>query len=197
MGIVEPRDNSPQVYDLPSPAIRALSQNAPESLASSIAWRRMKLVDRVAQSRAPFSVQNCGTARVDVLNNTADCAEEVARCPLRFVLSDDLTRLCTALAYSKGSRSLDALTCCACPRPLCGSSGALYCRRVRCELVPSHGQSIQSLLCGRQLFGVRTDQVCSTCRSAMAASIPKLLGRRYGRARSLNSRRGASQPPVA
>jgi len=107
MGIVEPHDNSPQLYDLSSPAIRALPQNAPESLASSIAWRRMKLVDRVAQSRAPFMVQDCGTARVDVLNNTADYAEAVARCPLRFVLSDDLTRLCTALAYSKGSRSLE------------------------------------------------------------------------------------------
>ncbi len=107
MRTVEPHDNSPQVYDLLSPAIRALSQNAPESLASSIAWRRMKLIDRVAQSRAPFMVQNYGTAKVDVLNNTAHCAEEVARCPLRFVLSDDLIRLCTALAYSKGSRSLE------------------------------------------------------------------------------------------
>jgi len=29
------------------------------------------------QSRAPFMVQVCGTARVDVLNNTADYAEEV------------------------------------------------------------------------------------------------------------------------
>ena len=67
----------------------------------------MKLVDRVAQSRAPFMVNHCGTARVDVLNNTADCAEKVARCPLRFVLSDELTRLCTALAYSKGSRTLE------------------------------------------------------------------------------------------
>ena len=40
------------------------------------------------------------------LNNAADCAQEVAGCPLRFVLADDLTRLCTALAYSKGARSL-------------------------------------------------------------------------------------------
>jgi hypothetical protein len=43
---------------------------------------------------------------VRVLNNTADCAQEVARCPLRFVLADDLTRLCTALAYSIGSSTL-------------------------------------------------------------------------------------------
>jgi hypothetical protein len=67
----------------------------------------MKLIDRVAQSRAPFMVEQCGGERVDILNNTADCAAEVARCPLRFVLSDELTRLCTALAYSKGSRTLE------------------------------------------------------------------------------------------
>jgi len=67
----------------------------------------MKLADRVAQTRLPFAVQDCSTARVCVLNNTADCAEEVARCPLRFVLSDDLTRLCTALAYSIGSSTLE------------------------------------------------------------------------------------------
>jgi hypothetical protein len=67
----------------------------------------MKLADRVAQTRVPLVVQNCSTARVCVLNNVADCAEEVARCPLRFVLSDDLTRLCTALAYSTGSSTLE------------------------------------------------------------------------------------------
>lgn len=66
----------------------------------------MKLIDRVAQSRAPFMVEHSGTSRVDILNNTADCADDVARCPLRFVLSDELIRLCTALAYSKGSRTL-------------------------------------------------------------------------------------------
>jgi hypothetical protein len=67
----------------------------------------MKLADRVAQCHVPFSAQSLSTGKVDVLNNTADCAEEVARCPMRFVLSDDLTRLCTSLAYSKGSAALD------------------------------------------------------------------------------------------
>lgn len=42
-----------------------------------------------------------------LLNNTANCAADVVRCPLRYVLSDELTRLCTALAYSKGARTLE------------------------------------------------------------------------------------------
>ncbi len=43
---------------------------------------------------------------VTALNNTADCAAPVARCPLRYVLSDDLTRLCADLAYSRGARTM-------------------------------------------------------------------------------------------
>jgi hypothetical protein len=67
----------------------------------------MKLADRVAQTRVPLMVQDRSATGVRVLNNTADCAAEVARCPLRFVLADDLTRLCTALAYSIGSNTLE------------------------------------------------------------------------------------------
>jgi hypothetical protein len=40
------------------------------------------------------------------LNGAADFAAEIEQCPTRYVLSDDLTRLCTALAYSKGARNL-------------------------------------------------------------------------------------------
>jgi hypothetical protein len=66
----------------------------------------MKLADRIAQCRAPFVV-TCGSAgRTRVLSNAAECAHAVSSTPTRFVLSDDLTRLCTALAYSKGSRTL-------------------------------------------------------------------------------------------
>jgi hypothetical protein len=43
---------------------------------------------------------------VTVLNNSANCAADVVRCPLRFVLSDELTRLCVELAYSRGARTL-------------------------------------------------------------------------------------------
>ena len=64
----------------------------------------MKLADQVAQYRTPFVI--IGTREVIRLNNAADCAAQVAAAPIRFVLSDELTRLCTALAYSKGARSL-------------------------------------------------------------------------------------------
>jgi len=40
------------------------------------------------------------------LNGAADFATAMQRCPMRFVLSDELTGLCAALAYSKGARQL-------------------------------------------------------------------------------------------
>lgn len=64
----------------------------------------MKLADRVAQFRTPFVIQHAG-ARTQ-LNNAAECADDVAKAPIRFVLSDELTRLCAALALSKGARTL-------------------------------------------------------------------------------------------
>jgi hypothetical protein len=41
------------------------------------------------------------------LNGAYEFAGEIAACPMRFVLADGLTRLCTALAYSRGAKSLD------------------------------------------------------------------------------------------
>jgi hypothetical protein len=66
----------------------------------------MKLVDRVAQCRVPFRVQDLGTGRISTLNNASNCAQSVQQCGQRFVLSDELTRLCASLAYSKGARTL-------------------------------------------------------------------------------------------
>jgi hypothetical protein len=66
----------------------------------------VKLADRLAQCRTPFVVASNGSGRTRALNNAAECAHEVSRVPIRFVLSDDLTRLCTALAYSKGAKTL-------------------------------------------------------------------------------------------
>jgi hypothetical protein len=40
------------------------------------------------------------------LNNAATFANDVNRCATRYVLSDELARLCTALAYSKGASTL-------------------------------------------------------------------------------------------
>lgn len=66
----------------------------------------MRLADRIAQCQTPFVVQSAKDHSLTHLNGAADFAEEVTRCPARYVLSDDLTRLCTALAYSKGARNL-------------------------------------------------------------------------------------------
>lgn len=66
----------------------------------------MNLIDSVAQCHTPLVVRDDSSGRVTALNNTADCAELVARCPLRYVLSDNLTRLCADLAYSRGARAV-------------------------------------------------------------------------------------------
>ena len=66
----------------------------------------MPLIDRVAQCRAPFVVQDRTSGRITILNNAAECAARVAGCRVRYVLSDDLTQLCADLAYSKGARTV-------------------------------------------------------------------------------------------
>ena len=66
----------------------------------------MNLIDSVAQCHTPFVVRDHTSGKVSALNNTADCAGLVARCPVRYVLSDDLTRLCADLAYSKGAHTV-------------------------------------------------------------------------------------------
>jgi hypothetical protein len=66
----------------------------------------MNLADRVAQCRTVLKVRDPGTDREVELSGAAECAGSVAVCPLRFVLSDDLTRLCAELAYSKGAQEL-------------------------------------------------------------------------------------------
>src|SRR5579862_1223740 len=66
----------------------------------------MRLADRVAQCRTPFVVQSETDNTLTRLNGASDFAADIAQCPIRYVLNDDLTRLCTALAYSKGARNL-------------------------------------------------------------------------------------------
>jgi hypothetical protein len=67
----------------------------------------MLLADRIAQCHTPFRVQSHATGTVVRLHGAAECAHEIRACPSRFVLTDELTRLCTALAYSRGARTLD------------------------------------------------------------------------------------------
>lgn len=66
----------------------------------------MSLADRIAQCQTPLAVQNTKDGSITHLSNTASFAKEIGRCATRYVLSDGLTRLCTALAYSKGASAL-------------------------------------------------------------------------------------------
>jgi hypothetical protein len=66
----------------------------------------MRLADRITQCRTPFIVQNTINGTFQHLSGAATFADEILACRTRYVLCDDLTRLCAALAYSKGSRTL-------------------------------------------------------------------------------------------
>jgi len=66
----------------------------------------MRLADRIAQCRTPFIVENTKDGSVTHLNNAAAFSRDIENCATRYVLSDGLTRLCTALAYSKGASTL-------------------------------------------------------------------------------------------
>ena len=68
----------------------------------------MRLADRIAQCRTPFIVENMEDGSVTHLNGATAFSREIGSCAIRYVLSDELTRLCTALAYSKGA---DTLAC--------------------------------------------------------------------------------------
>jgi hypothetical protein len=67
----------------------------------------MRLADRIAQCRTPFVVQSLTDGALTRLSGASDFAADIAQCPARYVFSDELTRLCTALAYSRGARNLE------------------------------------------------------------------------------------------
>lgn len=69
----------------------------------------MRLADRVAQCRTPFTVENPHNGSLQYLNNAAAFSQCVQNCATRYLLSDELTALCTALAYSKGANTLACL----------------------------------------------------------------------------------------
>jgi len=69
----------------------------------------MRLVDHVAQCRVSLTTRGDSPELRTRLAGAADCAKQVAQCALRYVLSDELTRLCAALAYSKGARALQCI----------------------------------------------------------------------------------------
>ncbi len=61
----------------------------------------MRLLDHIAQSREPCLVRQ-DSGEVWQLSSAADFSRRLVSCPLRYVLSDELVRTCTALAYSDG-----------------------------------------------------------------------------------------------
>jgi len=70
----------------------------------------MRLLDKVAQSRSPMLiVPASGTGPLISATGPADFATEVAACPLRYVLADDLTRTAAELAFSEGDRLASCL----------------------------------------------------------------------------------------
>jgi hypothetical protein len=66
----------------------------------------MRLADRIAQCRTPFIVENTQDGSITHLTGAAAFANEINACATRYVLSDELASLCTALAYSKGASTL-------------------------------------------------------------------------------------------
>ena len=70
----------------------------------------MRLLDRVAQSRAPLLVAHDGNPHSAIrVTGPADYAAAVATCPLRYVLGDDLTRTAAELAFADGDRLASCL----------------------------------------------------------------------------------------
>ena len=61
----------------------------------------MRLLDHIAHCTEPFVVRQ-DSGGLWRLAGASDFALPLARCPLRYVLSDELVRTCTALAYSEG-----------------------------------------------------------------------------------------------
>jgi hypothetical protein len=65
----------------------------------------MRLLDRVAHCRAPFRLALGHHPSAPFQVTGPSCyAARVAECPLRFVLCDDLTRVCAELAFADGAR---------------------------------------------------------------------------------------------
>jgi len=62
----------------------------------------MRLLDHIAQSRVPLLVRRAGA--LWRLPSACDFAADISRCPLRYVLTDELLRLCVELAYSEGDK---------------------------------------------------------------------------------------------
>lgn len=61
----------------------------------------MHLLDHIAQCRHPVVVRRDG-GQIWHLPGPSEFAQRLTRCPLRYVLADELVRICVELAYSEG-----------------------------------------------------------------------------------------------
>jgi hypothetical protein len=64
----------------------------------------MRLLDRVAHCHSPTVLAIDGPQTSIEVAGPSRCAAQVAHCPLRFVLGDDLTRASAELAFADGAR---------------------------------------------------------------------------------------------
>jgi hypothetical protein len=70
----------------------------------------MRLLDQVAQSRVPLklALENHAGRHFEV-TGASQFSSDMARCPLRFVMGDDLARASAELAFADGARLVDWL----------------------------------------------------------------------------------------
>jgi len=70
----------------------------------------MRLLDRVAQCRVPLTLPSAGRVATPVeVAGPSRFAAQMAACPLRFVLGDDLSRASAELAFADGARLVGCL----------------------------------------------------------------------------------------
>lgn len=63
----------------------------------------MRLLDKVAQTAGPIIVGSLTDGRIWSLPGGDILADDVRQCPLRYVLHDDVTEICTQLAFGSDS----------------------------------------------------------------------------------------------
>jgi hypothetical protein len=78
----------------------------------------MRLLDRIARCRVPLTLPLGGHAATPhEVAGPGRFTAQMAACPLRFVLGDDLTRASAALAYAEGARLVGCLDLLRMPAP--------------------------------------------------------------------------------
>jgi hypothetical protein len=146
----------------------------------------MRLLDHIAQCTAPLIVrQHCGTQWR--LTGASDFARALRQCPLRYVLSDELVRICIALAYADGDELSGCLDLLHLPAEQVWIEWAEAARRAeltRClpqcsGLDAPHASRAGVLICARpdcRSGSVRTFWLASSePREAMLAAVETLL----------------------